>query len=152
MNTFLPTGDEPLTQGFLAWRAWTNAHPDMEVGRLIRRGSPHLSDAEAAAYDAPFPDARFKGGVRRFPNLVPDRPDAPGAALARRARDWWTNEWRGKSFMAIGAADPVLGEPVMRRLQEIIRFCPPPLVLKEAGHFVQEWGEGIARAALAAFA
>jgi haloalkane dehalogenase/tRNA(adenine34) deaminase len=152
MNTFLPTGEEPLTPGFLAWRAWTNAHPDMEVGRLIQRGTPRLSDAEAAAYDAPFPDARFKAGVRRFPNLVPDRPDAPGAALSRRAREWWTNEWRGKSFMAVGAADPVLGEPVMRRLREIIRGCPPPLVLKEAGHFVQEWGGEIARAALAAFA
>lgn len=151
MNTFLPTGEEPLAKGFLAWRAFANAHPDMEVGRLIQRGCPHLSDAEAAAYDAPFPDARFKAGVRRFPNLVPDRPDAPGAALSRRARAWWTNEWRGKSFMAIGAADPVLGEPVMLRLKEIIRGCPPPFVLKEAGHFVQEWGEGVARAALKAF-
>jgi haloalkane dehalogenase len=151
MNTFLPTGDEPLGKGFLAWRAFANAHPDMEVGRLIQRGTPHLSDAEAAAYDAPFPDARFKAGVRRFPNLVPDRPDAPGAALSRRARAWWTNEWRGKSFMAIGAADPVLGEPAMLRLLEIIRGCPPPMVLKEAGHFVQEWGEEVARAALTAF-
>ena len=152
INTFLPTGDGPLGKGFLAWRAFANAHPDMEVGRLIQRGTPHLSDAEAAAYDAPFPDARFKAGVRRFPNLVPDRPDAPGAALSRRARAWWTNEWRGKSFMAIGAADPVLGEPAMLRLREIIRGCPPPMVLKEAGHFVQEWGEEVARAALTAFA
>lgn len=152
MNTFLPAGDEPLGKGFLAWRAFANAHPDMEVGRLIQRGTPHLSDAEAAAYDAPFPDARFKAGVRRFPNLVPDGPDAPGAVLSRRARAWWTNEWRGKSFMAIGAADPVLGEPAMLRLREIIRGCPPPMVLKEAGHFVQESGEEVARAALTAFA
>ena len=54
----------------------------MAVGRLIRRSCPHLTDTEAAAYDAPFPDARFKAGVRRFPNMVPDRPDAPGAELA----------------------------------------------------------------------
>jgi pimeloyl-ACP methyl ester carboxylesterase len=152
MNTFLPTGDEPLGKGFLAWRAFANAHPDMEVGRLIQRGTPRLSDAEAAAYDAPFPDARFKAGVRRFPNLVPDGRDASGAALSRRARAWWKNEWRGESFMAVGAADPVLGEPAMLRLREIIRGCPPPMVLKEAGHFVQEWGEEVARAALMAFA
>ncbi|HLL27275.1 MAG TPA: haloalkane dehalogenase [Xanthobacteraceae bacterium] len=152
MNTFLPTGGEPLGKGFLAWRAFANAHPDMEVGRLIQRGTPHLSAAEVAAYDAPFPDARFKAGVRRFPNLVPDGPDAPGAALSRRARGWWKNEWRGKSFMAIGAADPVLGQPAMLQLREFIRRCPPPMVLKEAGHFVQEWGEAVARAALSAFA
>ena len=29
--------------------------------------------------------------------------------------------------------------------------CPPPLELAEAGHFVQEWGEGVARAALSRY-
>jgi pimeloyl-ACP methyl ester carboxylesterase len=151
MNTAFAAGDEPLTDGFIAWRAWSNANPDMAVGRLLRRSSPHLTDAEAAAYDAPFPDQRYKAGVRRFPNMVPDHPDAPGAALSRRARTWWATEWRGRSFMAIGGSDPVLGEPVMRRLRESIRGCPPPLVLPEAGHFVQEWGDKVARAALFAF-
>jgi pimeloyl-ACP methyl ester carboxylesterase len=151
MNTAFAAGDEPLTEGFLAWRAWSNANPDMAVGRLIRRSCPQLSAAEAAAYDAPFPDRRYKAGVRRFPNMVPDRPDAPGAELSRQARAWWRDQWSGKSFMAIGGADPVLGEPVMRRLHASIRFCPPPLVLPEAGHFVQEWGDTVARAALASF-
>jgi pimeloyl-ACP methyl ester carboxylesterase len=151
MNTAFATGDVPLTEGFIAWRAWSNKNPDMAVGRLLRRSCPHLTDAEAAAYDAPFPDARFKAGVRRFPNMVPDRPDAPGAELSRRARSWWHDAWRGKSFMAIGAADPVLGPPVMLPLRDVIRGCPPPLMLDEAGHFVQEWGEEVARAALQAF-
>jgi hypothetical protein len=47
--------------------------------------------------------------------------------------------------------DPVLGEPVMRALQRRIRNCPEPMLVQEAGHFVQEWGEPIARAALAHF-
>src|SRR5262249_45550478 len=72
MNTAFGTGDVPLTEGFIAWRAWSNKNPDMAVGRLIKRSCPHLTDAEAAAYDAPFPDARYKAGVRRFPNMVPD--------------------------------------------------------------------------------
>ncbi|MCK7502039.1 MAG: hypothetical protein MZW92_77960 [Comamonadaceae bacterium] len=37
--------------------------------------------------------------------------------------------------------DPVLGPPVMRRCSGVIRGCPPPLEVAEAGHFVQEWGE-----------
>jgi pimeloyl-ACP methyl ester carboxylesterase len=82
---------------------------------------------------------------------VPDRPDADGAAVSRRARDWWQREWRGQSFMAVGATDPVLGPPVMDALRRIIGGCPDPLVLPQAGHFAQEWGEEIARAALAAF-
>jgi len=151
MNTALGTGDRPLGEGFLAWRAWANANPDMDIARLMKRGCPHLTDAEAAAYAAPFPDARYKAGVRRFPNLVPDHPQADGAALSRRAREWWRTEWTGATFMAIGATDPVLGPPVMNALRALIRDCPEPFVHPQAGHFAQEWGEEIADRALGAF-
>jgi haloalkane dehalogenase len=148
MNTAFATGDVPLGQGFLDWRAWNNKNPDMAVGKLLARSCPQLTPAEAAAYDAPFPDASFKGGVRRFPNLVPDHPDAEGAALSRQARDWFRTSWAGKTFMAVGMKDPVLGPPVMRAMAKLIRNCPPPLEVAEGGHFVQEWGEEVARAAL----
>lgn len=151
MNTSLGTGDVPLGEGFLAWRAFNNRSPDMAVGALMKRGVTGLSDEEAAAYDAPFPDARYKAGVRRFPNLVPDSPDAPGAALSRRARDFWAKEWTGQSFMAIGMKDPVLGPPVMNALRKTIRNCPPPLELADAGHFTQEAGAVIVEKAMAAF-
>jgi pimeloyl-ACP methyl ester carboxylesterase len=150
MNTALGTGDVPLGEGFLAWRAWANRNPDMDIAKLMKRGCPHLSDAEAAAYAAPFPDAACKAGVRRFPNLVPDRPDADGAALSRRAREWWQREWRGRSFMAVGATDPVLGPAVMEAIRKLIRDCPPPYVHAQAGHFAPEWGEEIAARALQA--
>ena len=149
MNTALGTGDAPLSEGFIAWRAYVNKNPDLACGKLLKRTCPHLTDEEAAAYDAPFPDARYKAGVRRFPNLVPDRPDAPGAALSRKARDWWTSDWRGESFMAVGAKDPVLGPPVMSVLRKSIRGCPEPHVVAEGGHFLQEWGDEVANAALA---
>jgi haloalkane dehalogenase len=150
MNSALPTGDVPLSRGFLDWRAFSNSHPDMAVGKLLARACPHLSPAEAAAYDAPYPDARYKAGVRRFPNLVPEFPDSPGAAIGRAARDFWRNDWRGRSVMAIGMADPVLGPPVMRAMHRDIRGCPPPLEFADAGHFVQEWGEQVAPAVIAA--
>jgi haloalkane dehalogenase len=139
MNTALGTGDQPLTEGFIAWRAWCAANPDMAVGKLMARACPMLTRAEAAAYDAPYPDIRHKAGVRRFPQLVPDAIDAGGAALSRRARDWWSSAWAGKTCMAIGMTDPVLGPKVMRSLAQLIRNCPPPLEIAEAGHFVQEW-------------
>ncbi len=148
MNTALGTGDAPLSEGFIAWRAYVNKHPGIDCGKLLGRACPHLSAAEAAAYEAPYPDAASKAGVRRFPNLVPDRPDAPGAALSRMARDWWQNGWKGESFMAIGARDPVLGPPVMNELRKIIRNCPEPYIHAEGGHFLQEWGKDVAREAL----
>jgi pimeloyl-ACP methyl ester carboxylesterase len=151
MNTTLGTGDVQLTEGFIAWRNWVAGTPDLPIGRLMGRSCKHLSPDECAAYDAPYPDARYKAGVRRFPQLVPDRPDAPGAEISRRARDWWRKEWHGQSFMAIGMEDPVLGPPVMRGLRKLIRDCPEPMEIADGGHFVQEWGERIARAALDAF-
>jgi len=151
MNTTLGTGDVALSEGFIAWRDWVNKNPDMAVGKLMKRSCPHLSEEECLAYEAPFPDASYKGGVRRFPNLVPDRADAPGAAVSRRARDWLRREWNGTTFMAVGAQDPVLGPPVMRALQQDIRGCPDPHEITEGGHFLQEWGDEVARTALEAW-
>lgn len=150
MNTGLGTGT--VTEGFKAWRAHCNANPDLAVGKLMKRGCPVLTDAEAAAYDAPFPNARHKAGVRAFPNLVPDREDAPGAAISREAAAFWRERFSGQSFMAIGMQDPVLGPAAMRSLHQLIRGCPPPLEVPEAGHFVQEWGASVARTALRHFA
>ena len=103
MNTALGTGDAPLGEGFIAWRAYVNKNPDIDCGKLLARACPQLSPAEAAAYEAPYPDPASKAGVRRFPNLVPDRPDAPGAELSRKARDWWKSAWQGEAFMAAGS-------------------------------------------------
>ncbi|HSM87198.1 MAG TPA: haloalkane dehalogenase [Candidatus Limnocylindrales bacterium] len=151
MNTGLGTGDIPLGQGFTEWRAWVAQNPDMDVAKLMGRACPQLSADECAAYGAPFPDARYKAGVRRFPQIVPDRPDADGAAISRDAREWWRTQWNGQTFMAVGMKDPVLGPPAMAYLRKQIRNCPPPLELAEAGHFAQEWGEEIAAKALEAF-
>ena len=151
MNTTLGTGDVQLSKGFLEWRSWVRKNPDLSAGRILNLTCPHLSDQECAAYDAPFPNTVYKSGVRRFPELVPDRPDAPGAELSRAARRWLRHEWSGRSFMAIGMKDPVLGPPVMQMLRNDIRNCPEPYEHSEAGHFVQEWGEDIANKALAFF-
>jgi len=151
MNTALCTGDVQLSEGFIAWRSWANKNPDMAIGKLMKRTCPHLSPEECKAYDAPFPDIQHKSGVRRFPNLVPDNPNALGAAISRKAREWLRSEWLGPVFMAIGMQDPVLGAPVMHALRKIITGCPDPYQMPEAGHFVQEWGEEVAKKALITF-
>jgi pimeloyl-ACP methyl ester carboxylesterase len=151
MNTILATGRGPLGEGFLAWRAWVNANPDLAVGRLMRRVCPHLSEAEAAAYDAPFPSVEYKAGARRFPNLVCDHPGADGAEVSRQAARWWQREWRGQSFMAIGMQDVVIPPSAMHGLRRVVRGCPAPLELDDVGHFVQERGDVVASAALAHF-
>lgn len=151
MNTLLATGDAPLSQGFLEWRTMCAQKPLFGVGRLLGRGNPHLGAAECAAYDAPFPDAGHRAALRAFPRLVPDHPDAPGAALSRAARDFWQHAWTGRSLLFAGARDPVLGVPVMQQLQQTVRGAPELVVLPQAGHFVQEHGETIALRAVEYF-
>lgn len=143
MNTGLATGDVPLSDGFIAWRAYVAKNPDLACGKLMARACPHISAAEAAAYDAPFPNIASKAGVRRFPPIVPEKPDDPGAAISRQARDWLQHSWKGETFMAVGAKDPVLGVPVMKLLRSWIRGCPEPVVIENGGHFLQEWGDEV---------
>ena len=150
MNTTLATAQQPLSAGFLAWRQMCADKPLFDVGRLFGRGNPHMSEAECAAYNAPFPDAGHRAALRAFPPMVPEFGHSDGAAVSRQAQAFWQHEWTGKSFMAVGAQDPVLGLEVMQALREYIRHCPEPMVLPQAGHFVQEHGEVIAKAALKA--
>jgi pimeloyl-ACP methyl ester carboxylesterase len=151
MNTILGTGDFEVSQGFKAFRDWVSQTPDMRVGDLMRRATPNLTQDDIIAYNAPFPDIKYKAGIRRFPQLVPTDYNAPGAELSRLARDWFQDKWEGESFMAVGMQDPVLGPPMMKILREMIPRCPEPMEIKEAGHFVQEWGDIVAKEALKAF-
>lgn len=151
MKTMLATGDQALSAGFLAWREMCAKKPDYDIGRLLARGNPQLSDAECAAYNAPFPDRGHRAALRAFPLMVPETEDADGAAISRQARAFWQNDWQGRSLMAVGMQDPVLGWPAMQKLQQTIRGCPEPMRVAQGGHFVQEQGESIAQAALRHF-
>jgi pimeloyl-ACP methyl ester carboxylesterase len=115
----------------------------------MKRAAPELDDAECAAYEAPFPDVRYRGGARTFPLIVPVDTSMEGAEISQRAAAWLATEWRGKTFMAAGRNDPVLGIPAMMMLSKIIRGCPEPLIFENAGHFVQEAGAEVAEAGLA---
>ena len=150
MNTVIAMGKAP-SQAFLDWRAYVAANPDMNVGALMKRATPILNEAEQQAYDAPFPDITFKAGMRRFPEMVMVEPDMEGVETSKQAAAFWRDQWKGKSFMAIGAKDPVLGPPVMEKMCAMINGCPEPMIVEEAGHFVQEWGDEVAREALASF-
>jgi tRNA(adenine34) deaminase len=151
MNTALTCGDAALSPGFLAWRSWCAENPNFNVGRLFSRGNPQMSESEWQAYNAPFPDAQYRAALRAFPKMVPEFIDSPGADVSRAARQFWQQQWQGKSMMAIGMQDPVLGEPTMRALQSNIRGCNHLMLLADAGHFVQEHGETIAKEAVSFF-
>ena len=122
--------------------------PEGESGALLCeiRGADEAQSALAAELGKGL-ESQFVLGLP-VKATVPNRPDAPGAAMSREARIFWRERWSGRSLMAIGMKDPVLGPPVMRALHADIRHCPPPLEIADGGHFLQEWGEPVAHAAL----
>ena len=151
MNTGLPIG-EPISEGFAGWKFLAASAPEIPVAGLIMSDTAGATNPlDAIAYDAPFPDNRYKAGVRRFPQMVPVEPGMDGIDLMKRARSFYRDTWAGESFMAIGMRDGVLGPDVMNELRSMIRGCPEAMEVPEAGHFVQEYGDPIARAALAHF-
>lgn len=151
MNTVLGLGGG-TTEGFDAWRDFHGENPDYYMAALFQKYVPGMSDAVAAAYAAPFPDARFRAGARRFPFLVMTTPDMEGVDVSRRAATWWGSEWRGDSFMAVGGQDELIPPWLMKRMHEILGIERPAMRLPDAGHFVQEThGAAVARAALSAW-
>ena len=138
-NTFLPTGDDPVTEAFERWRQFSQSVPEFPVGKIVATACarPLASDA-IAAYDAPFPDERFKAGVRQFPLLVPARPDDPASAPNRAAWDR-LRAYTRPFLTAFGDSDPIT-RGADRRLQAQIPGAAgqPHVTLERAGHFIQE--------------
>ncbi|MEM9139662.1 MAG: haloalkane dehalogenase [Pseudomonadota bacterium] len=151
MNTGLMAG--PVNSpAFEEWKSDIVSNPDVPVHFVMQKYEPIINDAEAAAYAAPFPGQRYKAGVRMFPKLIATTMDAPGVATSQRAAKFWSEEWRGESFMAIGMMDKMLGPDVMNFMRTVIRGCPEPMEIPDGGHFVQESGGPlIAEKALAYF-
>ena len=148
MNTCLPDPTEPMPSGFLAWRQWCQDNPHYDPARLLKRAHPALSDAEAAAYRAPFVDQGHRAALRAFPQMVPSKAGDEGMDVACEARRFLTHHWQGQSLMGIGEQDPVFGAATMMQLHRTIRHCPTPVLLPNAGHFVPEAGADLAKAAV----
>jgi haloalkane dehalogenase len=146
-NTFLPTGDRPASQAFLAWKQFSQTTPDFPVGRIVRGGcTTEPAPAVVAAYDAPFPDDRYKAGPRQFPVLVPITPDDPAAAPNRAA--WEVlGRWTKPFLTAFSDQDPIT-QGGDRLFQEAIPGTrgQPHTTIAGGGHFLQEdRGEELAR-------
>ena len=146
-NGALPTGEGRIPLAFRAWQAFARWSPYFPIGRIVQAGSrTKLPRDVVAAYDASFPEAKYKAGARAFPPLVPTSPDDP--AVPDNLRAWEVLDgWRKPFLTAFSDGDPItrgLDRPFRARVPGAAR--QPHATLRGAGHFLQEdRGEELAR-------
>lgn len=104
LNTWLHHAEFEYSPGIAAWREFAidpaRGGGDMPCGRVVAlslRRPGHDLAAVQAVYDAPFPDARYKAGPRRFPFCLPFAQPIEGNAADQE-----------RCFHAL----PKLGKPV----------------------------------------
>ena len=147
-NGGLPTGNEKIPRAFHIWRAFAMYSPWFPIGKIVRFGCAQgLSDEAVAAYDAPYPNSRYKVGARVFPTLVPIHPSNPAREANERAWDMY-KAWTKPFITLFSTRDPVTkgGE---RMWQKRVPGAEGQnhTKIRGAGHFVQEdKGEEVAQA------
>ena len=122
----------------------------MNVSETLRRGladipgaAIKLTDPEADAYDAPFPDQTYQAGPLVFPALASPQGDE-GAPFNQFAQAWRVLQTWGKPFLCrFGALDPILGYFDQHLIERIPGSAGQPHQRFEAGgHFIQEQEPG----------
>ncbi|OQN95072.1 hypothetical protein B0A48_18907, partial [Cryoendolithus antarcticus] len=152
MNTTIGAG-AGKSQKVLDWIVYISSIPDLDVADLMGKLGHHLSEDEKRAYRAPFPDDTYKGGVRHFPQMIMIEEDMPGVEVSRDSRSFFeTTDTFGKEaiFVACRVQDPILG-PHMKSLACMFKHGCYYAEIEEASHFVQEWGDQVAKLAIDVF-
>ncbi len=138
-NTGLPTGDQDLGKAFKLWQTSARLMPIFAVRQIIQAGTTSTLPPDVLdAYEAPFPDEKYKAGARIFPQLVPTKPDDP-AAPANRAAWEALRRWDRPFLTAFSDGDPITqrGDLIFKRAIPGAKG-QPHTTIENAGHFLQE--------------
>lgn len=112
LNTWLHHDGFEYSPGIEFWHDFATdpAQHDLPCGEIVARTHArpgHDLERVAAAYEAPFPDARFKAGARRFPWLIPNwQPVAGNAENQQRCYDALLG-LDVQKHVVFGASDPI---------------------------------------------
>jgi haloalkane dehalogenase len=135
-NGGLPEGG-PAPRAFALWRAFSKWSPVFPIGKIINAGTKRaLSDAEIAAYNAPFPDGTYKAGARIFPSFVPFESNV---AVPDQKKAWAVFDRWDKPFLCcFSDGDPVTRGGEGRWIGRVPGTQGQPHSTLKGGHFIQE--------------
>jgi haloalkane dehalogenase len=135
-NGGLPAG-QPAPRAFAIWRAFSKYSPFFPIGRIVNAGTRRaLSEAEVAAYDAPFPDSRYKAGARIFPTFV---PLGPNVAVPDQRKAWDVLDRWDKPFLCcFSDGDPITRGGDALFVGRVPGTAGQPHTTLKGGHFIQE--------------
>jgi haloalkane dehalogenase len=137
LDTGLFTGRQRMSDAWLRFRDFVARTEDLPVSLLVRGACLRDPGPDVlAAYEAPFPNPASKAGARAFPNLIPQSPDAPGAAKGRELIDALRTDSRPQLILW---ADSDLVLPLQTGEDFAAAIAgPAPRVIPQASHFLQE--------------
>ena len=169
-NTMLPTCQDAffrVTDAFYGWKrfahssqlrddVWQREKGGRWPGAILAAkgvgpSNPSMSEAEVAAYNAPYPDPRalYSAGARMFPELIPTPPSDPTGRPQphggeENAAAWAAyKQWRKPVLLAFSDLDTVMagGDRVW------LEHCPgcrypgvEHVTVRGVGHFCQDGG------------
>lgn len=120
---------------FLKWVAYTQKAEDLPIGEILQRATmTELSPEVIKAYEAPFPDASYKAGVKAMPYLVPSQ-------LIKNQKVWDEvfSKWKKPFLLTFSDSDPITkgGDEIFLRTVPGTKK-QKHVTVKKAGHFLQE--------------
>lgn len=152
-NGILARRFKEQTGAFAQWQEYVANLEYMDCGAMVDATMPgHLSAAERAAYDAPFPDRTHQMGALVFPSLVPNSADTEAARIMLAAWDV-LDTWEKPFATRYGTPDPITGHGQRYFIEHVpgAARCEHGTI-EGAGHFSQELGHTELAAAIDAVA
>lgn len=137
---WMNTGLNPGADGGPAFNQWLQFNQEqvfLDTAKLLKTAIERpMSEAELAAYNAPFPSKEYGRGSLSFPRLVPVRRDQAGTYENRQAIEKLkTLDIPVQLFY--GDKDDITKLGILM-LKGIFKNAGEPIVYKDAGHFIQE--------------
>lgn len=138
LNTFLPTGAEPKSRGFLAWRRMVErAAPDLQVDRVLRSALPEtIAEGIINGYAAPFPTLEHRAGAAAWPLMIPMEIGTVIGTIMKDAQDYLSTSWHKPTLIMFATDDPILGAAAPFFAQLIPHATR--IDIEHGGHFLQE--------------